>query len=106
MKAELKLLPVSTRKSIKDYLVGFQASTTRAQLINIIGYRLADDESIADRFIRDHVSVDHAYRQALLLVDAGAAKLDKVVKKVHCGNGVFKDKEVACNIVFEDGSRI
>lgn len=99
-------LPVKTRNAIEVYLKTFPASSARAQLINIQSYKLEENETIADRFLRDHSSRCHAFRQALLLVDAGAATTERVVKNVHCGNGVFKEKETGCHVVFEDGSKL
>lgn len=106
MKRQTKLLPLNTRNAITAYLTNLPASAARAQLINIHGYILEENETIAERFLRDHVSHCHAYRQALLLVDAGAATLHNVRKSVHCGNGVFKEKEVSGHVVFEDGSQL
>lgn len=95
MNVQSKKLPIDTRKAIEAQLLSFPASSARAQLIAIKDYLLEENETIAERFLRDHVSHCHAFRQAMLLVDAGAATLQPVIKNVHCGNGVFKEKRLA-----------
>lgn len=105
MEANTKLLPIKTRNSIKAFLADFPQSCARAQLINICQYKLVDGETIADRIIRDHCAFGGAQRAALLLAEAGAAILEVTTKQVHCGHGVYKDKETTA-VVFEDGSVI
>ena len=102
----MSLLPIKTRKALNAYLIDFPASSARAQLNNIIGYRLNEDQTIADKFISDHNDLPNAFRQAKLLVSAGCAELKEIKKQVHCGHNVFKEKIVATVIVFEDGSQL
>lgn len=99
-------LPLKTRRAIESHLSDVPPSTERSQLIKILNYRLEGSETIAERFLRDHSSSLHAYRQAQLLVDAGAASTAKVTRRVHCGNGEFKEKEMRPKIIFEDGSEL
>lgn len=106
MNVQQKKLPIKTRKAIEAQLLSFPPSSARAQLIAIKDYLLEENETIAERFLRDHVSHCHAFRQAMLLVDAGAATLQPVTKNVHCGNSVFKEKNISEKIIFEDGSQL
>lgn len=106
MNVQSKKLPINTRKAIEAQLLSFPPSSARAQLIAIKDYLLEENETIADRFLRDHVSHCHAFRQALLLVEAGAATLQEVTKNVHCGNDVFKEKKIGEKVIFEDGSEL
>lgn len=105
MEANTKLLPIKTRNAINAFLADFPLSNARAQLINIRQYKLVDGETIAERIIRDHRASSGAYRAALLLAEAGAATLEVTTKQVHCGHGVYKDKETTA-VIFEDGSVI
>lgn len=102
----MSLLPIKTRKSLKTYLVDFPPSSARAQLINIIGYRLEEGQTIADKFISDHVNISNASRHAMMLVKSGCAELKEIKKQVHCGHNAFKEKVIATVIIFEDGSEL
>lgn len=102
----MSLLPLKTRDSLKAYLVDFPPSSARAQLINIIGYKLEEGQTIAEKFISDHVDLASASRQAMLLVQAGCAELKEIKKQVHCGHNVFKEKVIVTVIIFEDGSEL
>ena len=85
-------LPLNTRKKLQDYLVDMRPSSNRAQIINIINIRLDDDETIAERIIRDHITIGGALRAMMLMSDAGAA--------------THKSKNPDCygTFTFEDGS--
>lgn len=87
-------LPKFTRSKIEEYLESVPPSTERAQLINILNYKLADKETIAERFERDHATVSHAIRNSMLLVLAG------------CANYYVATDDTVVTIEFEDGSKI
>lgn len=86
--------PRSTIKKMHEYAQSLPPSAARAQCYTIACYEFAKDETIADRFIRDHANVSNARRQAQLMVEAG------------CANETGKVKNYYGKIVFQDGSSI
>lgn len=83
-----------TRQKLYEYAESLKPSTLRAQCITIAAYILEEDETIAERFLRDHVSKPHALRQARILVNIKRA------------NEINKRKNYFGTIVFEDGSKL
>lgn len=90
----IRKLPKYTSKCLIEAISKCDPSHERAQLININSYTLHENETIAERFIRDHSSIAHARRQAQLLVAAG------------CANEINRKKSQYGTIIFEDGSQI
>ena len=89
----MKTLSKKTRDSIIKYGQSMEPCSARAQCYTIAGYEMEDGETIADRFLRDHVHSGHAHRHAYMLVEAGCATKD---------GGIFDNVP----IVFEDGSEL
>lgn len=88
----IRSLPSFTLQCLKNEIDETEPSHTKAQLINILHYKLHGNESIADRFLRDNTDFSHARRHAQLLVGAG------------CANELNRRKAIHGKIVFEDGS--
>ncbi|WP_299496440.1 hypothetical protein [uncultured Shewanella sp.] len=85
-----------TTKALHEYAQTLPPSSARAQCYTIANYSLLPNETIAERFLRDHSGKDHAYRAAKLMVWAGCAKAD-VEKMKNFGYAP---------ITFEDGSQL
>lgn len=90
--SDVRSLPKYTNSCLQSYIEQLDPSTIKAQCLNISGYKLFGNESIADRFLRDHVNKYHALRSARHAVNAG------------CANEINRIKNNFGDIVFEDGS--
>lgn len=91
---QIRNLPKYTRECLHKAIIECPASSEKAQLINTLGFKLYGNESIADRILRDHVSIGHAKRHAQLLVNAG------------CANSINNRIGYYGKILFEDGSSL
>jgi hypothetical protein len=92
--SDIRHLPRFTRTKMAEFMNSLKPSYAKAQCINILSYKLKGNESIADRFERDHDSIHDARRHAQMLVKAG------------CANQVDQSKYHLGKIVFEDGSSL
>jgi hypothetical protein len=83
-----------TIKKLHEYALKQEPGTFRAQCFIIASYDLLDEETIAERFLRDHKAASHAKRQAQIMVLAG------------CANQTNRTKNTFGTITFEDGSKL
>ena len=88
----VKKLSSQTIKKLHEYAQTLEPGSKRAQCYAIASYELLNDETVADRLLRDHANSSHAKRQALILVDVG------------CANEINRVEGFFGTIVFEDGS--
>lgn len=91
---EIRSLPKHTLACLREAVRTCKSSLEKAQLINTLTFKLNGNESIADRLLRDHVSIGHAKRHAALLLQAG------------CANEINRRKGLYGTFVFEDGSEL
>ena len=83
-----------TEKAMLAFALTLPASTERAQCYTIANYTLGE-ESIAEKILSDHCNKGHAYRAAMLIVDAGAATFEENPHGSHfCGKITFEDGSV------------
>jgi hypothetical protein len=83
-----------TIKKLHEYALTQESGIIRAQCYTIASYDLLGEETIAERFLRDHAGPSHAIRQAQIMVLAG------------CANETNKVKGRYGKITFEDGSSL
>lgn len=79
-----------TKKALTDYAQSMRPSNKRAQCLTIASYTFDPNETIADRFLRDHSSPSHAARAALILVECGRANHTNI-KRGYFGTITFED---------------
>ena len=90
----IRSLPKHTLDCIDIHIETLKPSALKAQCINIRNYKLKGNESIAERFLRDHQSESDALRAAQNLVFAG------------CANETGRKNSCFGAITFQDGSSI
>jgi hypothetical protein len=91
---EIRSLPRYTLACLREAISICKPSVEKAQLINTLTFKLYGNESIADRIVRDHASIEGAKRHAQLLVNAG------------CANSINNRIGYYGKIIFEDGSEL
>lgn len=94
IESDIRHMPKLTRTKIAEFAESLESSCAKAQCINILNYKLHGNETIAERFCRDHASKIHARRHAQILIEAG------------CANEINRTKRHFGKVVFEDGSSI
>lgn len=92
--SDIRNIPSFTRMKLENYTKEVPPSTLKAQCINILGFKLHGNETMAERFARDHASIYAARRHAQILVDAG------------CANEIGRRQSYYGKVVFEDGSSL
>lgn len=92
--SDIRHLPRLTRAKVAELSESLEPSHAKAQCINILNYKLYGNETIAERFCRDHYSLVNARRHAQMLVEVG------------CANEINRRKHYYGTVVFEDGSSI
>ena len=88
----MKRLPTGTLKKLKTLLEETSPGSKRAQIINMINFKLNEGQTIAGRIYSDHWRDSDALRAMSIFREAGAAT--ESVGRKHC-YGTF---------TFEDGS--
>lgn len=71
---DLEVILKEQSRIMSEYAFKLAFGTERAQCYAISHYKLCDDESIADRLLRDHSSRLGALRAAQMMVEAGCAE--------------------------------
>ena len=79
------------RSDMVKYAQTLPASHARAQCYNIANWDFDAGETISDRLIRDHSSINGIYRAAQLIHDAGHAEYVPHKKKNYWGTFKFDD---------------